>query len=84
MNEFYGWIYERYAEPRMDEALLDLSHHTMRESWLEVEKKLSPGDCLAAEDYIGSLKLNWGALAFDRGVKVGFMLYAGLVEGWEE
>lgn len=84
MNEFYEWLYERYAEPGMDEALLDPAHHTMKKAWLDAEKKLSPGDCLAAEDYIGSLKLNWGALAFDRGVKVGFMLCAGLVEGWRE
>ena len=84
MNEFYGWLYERYAEPRMDETLLAPAYHTMKESWLEVEKKLSPDDNFTAKDYIGSLKLNWGALAFDRGVKVGFMLCAGLAEGWEE
>ena len=84
MNAFYEWLYERYAEPRMDEALLHPAYHIMKGLWLEVEKKLSPDDSFTAEDYIGSLKLNWGALAFDRGVKVGFMLYAGLVEGLEE
>lgn len=84
MNSFYEWLFERYAEPRMDEALLAPPYHTMKESWLELEKKLSADDYLTAEDYIGSLKINWGALAFDRGVKVGFMLYAGLVEGWGE
>ena len=84
MNDFYEWLYERYAEPRMDETALDPAYHTMKESWLKVEKKLSTDDYLTAKDYIGSLKLNWGALAFDRGVKVGFMLYAGLVEGLGE
>ncbi len=84
MNEFYEWLYERYAEPRMDETLLDPAYHTMKESWRGVEERLSPDDRLTAEDYIGNLKLNWGTLAFDRGVKVGFMLYAGLVEGLGE
>lgn len=84
MNDFYEWLYEQYAEPRMDEALLAPAHHDIKKSWLEVEKKLSEDDTLRAKDYIGSLKLNWGALAFDRGVKAGFMLYAGLVEGLEE
>ena len=84
MNEFYDWLYERYAKPRMAEDLLDPAYHTMKESWLVVEKKLSPDDCLTAEDYIGSLKANWGALAFSCGVKAGFMLHAGLVEGREE
>jgi len=83
MNAFYEWIYTRYAEPRMDETLLNPGHQTLKEGWLEVEKKLSAGDSLAAEDYIESLKANWGALAFDRGIKVGFMLSAGLMEGQE-
>lgn len=81
MNAFYEWLYERYAEPRMDEAALDPAYHTTKESWLNVEKKLSSDDHLAAEDYIGSLKLNWGALAFHCGLKVGFMLSAELTGG---
>lgn len=81
MNHFYEWLYERYAEPRMDEALLDPAYHTMKKSWLEIEKKLSLDDNLTANDYIGSLKLNWGALAFHCGTKAGFMLCAGLAEG---
>jgi len=84
MNPFYEWLYERYAEPRMDETLLDFAYQAEKEEWLKVEKKLSADDSLTAEDYIGSLKANWGALAFDRGIRVGFMLSAGLVEGQEE
>lgn len=84
MNAFYEWLYEQYAEPRMDEALLDPAYHTMKEPWLEMEKKLSPDDTLTAEDYIGSLKLNWGTLAFYYGIKAGVMLYAGLIESQQE
>ncbi len=81
MNPFYEWLYDYYAEPRMDEALFDPAYQPLKEAWLAVEKKLSADDSLAAEDYIEGLKANWGALAFDRGIKVGFMLSAGLMEG---
>jgi len=81
MNPLYEWLYDYYVEPGMDETLLGPAHQALKEAWLAVEKKLSADDNLTAEDYIGSLKANWGALAFDRGIKVGFLLSAGLVEG---
>lgn len=84
MNPFYEWLYDYYAEPRMDETLLHPIYQEHKQAWQAVAAKLSPDDAFTAADFIETLKVNWGTLAFARGIKVGVMLSAGLAAGQTE
>lgn len=84
MNAFYEWLYDYYAEPQMDETLLHPAYQEQKQAWCKVADQLSPDDALTAADFIECLKVNWGTLAFDYGIKVGFMLSAGLTAGQEK
>lgn len=84
MNHFYEWLYDCYAEPKMDEALLHPIYQEHKQAWQAVADKLSPDDAFAAADFIECLKIHWGTLAFAHGIKVGFMLSAGLAAGPQE
>lgn len=74
MNAIYEWLYDYYAEPKMDEALLPPLYQSQKRAWQAAAERLSPDDAFTAADFIECLKLNWGTLAFAHGIKVGFML----------
>lgn len=74
MNPLYEWLYDHYAEPQLDEAMLPTAYQEQKRAWLTAAEALSPGDRLLCADLMESLKCHWGTQAFVCGLRAGFML----------
>ena len=79
MNEFYLWLYERYAAPQFQarEAEFPLFYQEQKREWLEIARRLPNRERLLATDLQSSLACCWGTAAFAYGVHVGQTLNSG-------
>ena len=80
-NDFYDWLYNRYAYSNIDEKDLDENYHENMKKWIEVVEKMSDHEKLVAKDMMDTTKYFWGLRSFMIGVKAGIMLIADLPEG---
>ena len=84
MNEFYEWLYERYAAPLYNEEEFPFCYQEQKREWLQAVQKLPARERLLSADLHNSLACCWGARAFALGVHVGQMLTAGFPDGLPE
>ena len=78
MDSIYEWLYEHYAEPRLSNTQLSSIYHIQSQEWQSVAENLSRHDRLLSYDLMNTLRHDWGALAFARGVQAGLALAEGL------
>ena len=76
MNEFYEWLYDHYAKPRLSSVPLSSVCHAQKQEWQAAAEKLSRHDRLLAGDLMNTLKDDWGTLAFACGIQFGLSLAA--------
>lgn len=74
MNGFYDWLYDHYADPRLNDDAFPSAYHTQKRQWQAVADRLDAGDQLAWQDYLNLSKAYWGTAAFTLGVQVGLFL----------
>ena len=80
MNEFYEWLYNHYAKPRLSNVPLSYGYHIQHEEWQAAAEKLSRHDRLLAGDLMNTLKDDWGTLAFACGIRFGLSLAADPID----
>ena len=78
MNDFYEWLYENYAQPRLSGARLSSVYRAQSQEWQAAAEKLSRHDRLLYEDLMDMLRHDSGSLSFACGVQFGISLAAGL------
>lgn len=71
MNHTYEWLYDYYAEPRLNKIFA-----TEKQTLVSLiqEMELSPQDKVRLSDTVTALRLRWGAEAFALGVQMGARL----------
>ena len=75
MNGFYDWLYDHYAEPRLDENDFPPSYHEQKRQWQSAaDRLLGSEDLLTWQDYLGAVKAYWGTATFTLGVQVVLFL----------
>ena len=78
MNEFYEWLYESFARPRIREEAFPPDYQEMEAEWLASIESLSQHERLLSQDMMTNVKEFWGERAFAYGVQAGMMLLDGL------
>lgn len=74
MNAFYEWLYDHYAQPQLDEAMMPPIYQEQKQAWQTAAEILSDQDRLLCDDLMESLKCHWGTQAFICGLRAGVML----------
>lgn len=73
MNSTYEWLYDYYAEPRLNKIFAD-EKKALSESIQAMN--LAPEDRVRLSDTVTALRLRWGAEVFALGVQMGARLVA--------
>ena len=80
MNDFYEWLYNHYAKPRLTGIPFSSEYYAQDQEWQAAAEQLSRRDRLLACDLMETMKNEWGMLVFACGVQAGLALAEDLEE----